>query len=63
MMKPSLKNYFEATPKNIQKLMLGIKAILGAVGTAEFFNGNQTAAFYLMLAGAVINEIGNFFGD
>jgi ABC-type cobalt transport system substrate-binding protein len=63
MTKPSFKNYFEPTPKNIQKLMFGIKAIIGTAGTAEFFSGNPNAAFYLMLAGAIINEIGNFFGE
>jgi hypothetical protein len=62
-MKIGTKHYFEPTPKNIQKWLLGVKTILGTIGTASFFSGSEKAAFFILLGGAVLNELANLFGD
>ena len=62
-MKVGIKHYFAPTPKNIQKWLLAVKTILGTIGTASFFSGNEKAAFFIMLGGAVLNELANLFSD
>jgi hypothetical protein len=62
-MKYGLANYFKPTPKNVQKWLLATKTILATIGTAEFFSGNSKIAFYIMLGGAILNELANLFGD
>ena len=57
----SLKNYFKPTPKNIQKWLLALKSIMATVGGAAYFSENQKAAFWILIAGAAINELANLF--
>jgi hypothetical protein len=47
----------------VQKWLLATKTILATIGTAEFFSGNSKIAFYIMLGGAILNELANLFGD
>jgi hypothetical protein len=55
-------NYLRATPANLQFLALGLKSILVTVAGATFFSGNEKAGFYILLFGAVLDELSKFFG-
>ena len=59
----SIKNYFKPTPKNIQKWLLALKSIMATVGGAAYFSENQKAAFWILVAGAAINELANLFAN
>lgn len=62
-MKVGIKQYFNPTPKNVQKWLLAIKTLLGTAATASFFSSNENAAFWIMFAGAAINELANLIGE
>ena len=55
--------YFKPTPKNVRKWVLALKSLVGTIATADFFNGNPTRAFWIMFAGAVLNELANLIGE
>lgn len=61
--KAKLSNYFKPTPKNIQKWLLAIKAIIGTIAVSEFASGSPHVAFYLMLAGAILEEGSKLFAE
>ena len=63
MKKISIRNYFEPTPKNVQKWLLALKTILGTVGGAAYFSENQKVAFWILVGGAVLNEFANLFSE
>lgn len=59
----SIRNYFEPTPKNVQKWLLALKSIMATVGGAAYFSENQKAAFWVLVGGAILNELANFFAN
>lgn len=61
--KISFKNYFKPTPKNIQKGLLALKSIMATIGGAAYFSENQKAAFWILVGGAVLNELANLFSN
>lgn len=52
-----LGNYFKPTSKNILKVSLALKGFIGTISAATFFDGNKTAAFWFLIAGAFIDFI------
>jgi len=59
----SLKNYFEPTPKNVKKWLLAIKSILATISVSAYVNGNEKIAFWILVGGAVIDELTNLFSN
>ena len=59
----SIKNYFEPTPKNVQKWLLALKSIMATIGGAAYFSENQKLAFWILVSGAVLNEFANLFAN
>ena len=62
-MKFGLKNYFEPTPKNIQKWMLAVKGIIGTVAGASYVGNHEPLAFSLLIGGAVLDQLANLFSE
>lgn len=56
------KNYFRPTPKNIQQLLLSLKAVVGAVAITTFATQSATVGFWILLGGALLDELAKFFG-
>jgi hypothetical protein len=52
-----LGNYFKPTSKTILKLSLALKGFIGTISAATYFDGNKTAAFWFLIAGAFIDFI------
>jgi hypothetical protein len=63
MTKISLKNYFEPTPKNVKKWLLAIKSILATISVSAYVNGNEKIAFWILVGGAVIDELTNLISN
>lgn len=59
----SLKNYFEPTPKNVKKWLLAIKSVLATISVSAYVNGNEKIAFWILVGGAVIDELTNLFSN
>lgn len=59
----SIKNYFEPTPKNVQKWLLALKSIMATIGGAAYFSENQKLAFWVLVGGAVLNEFANLLSN
>ncbi len=57
----SYKNYLKPTPDNIQYLVTALKTILLAVSGTVLANGNPVMAFWIMVGGAVLDELSKFF--
>jgi|688.fasta_scaffold252286_1 hypothetical protein len=62
MKKISIRNYFEPTPKNVQKWLLALKTILATIGGATYFQ-DPKLAFWILVGGAVLNEFANLFSN
>ena len=56
-------SYLSPTPTNVKKWLLAVKGIIGTIAGSAFISGKETLAFWLMLAGAVINELGNLISE
>jgi hypothetical protein len=63
MKKISLRNYFEPTPKNVKKWLLAIKSILATISVSAYVNGSEKVAFWILVGGAVIDELTNLFSN
>jgi hypothetical protein len=63
MKKISIRNYFEPTPKNVQKWLLALKSVMATIGGAAYFSENQKLAFWVLVGGAVLNEFANLFSN
>jgi hypothetical protein len=59
----SLRNYFEPTPKNVKRWLLAIKSILATISVSAYVNGNEKVAFWILVGGAVIDELTNLFSN
>jgi hypothetical protein len=59
----SIKNYFEPTPKNVKKWLLAIKSILAIISVSAYVNANEKIAFWILVGGAVIDELTNLFSN
>jgi hypothetical protein len=57
------QNYFKPTPAGLLRVSLGLKTMIGTLSGAAYFNGNKDAAFWFLVAGAVVDFIINCFGD
>jgi hypothetical protein len=62
-MKIGFKQYFQPTPKNLRKWLLAGKSLIATIATHEFFSGNANNAFWIMVAGAALNELANLIGE
>ena len=56
-----LGNYFKPTPPNIRKFMKLAKAFIGTVAGSAYLSGNQTVAFWVLVAGGGCDFIADFF--
>lgn len=56
-----LKTFFQPTPKNMLRISLALRGLVGTIAGATYFNGNETAAFWFLVAGAVIDFFINCF--
>lgn len=54
-------NYLKPTPSNLQFLSVGLKSILVTIAGSVFFSGNEKMGFYILLAGAILDELSKFF--
>jgi predicted benzoate:H+ symporter BenE len=52
-----LGNYFKPTSKTVLKVSLALKGFIGTISAATFFDGNKTAAFWFLIAGAFMDFI------
>lgn len=59
----SIKNYFKPTPKSIQKLLLGVKSVLGVVSGAVYMENKPSIAFWILILGAALDEIAKLLTD
>ncbi|NDC31803.1 MAG: hypothetical protein EBZ58_12910 [Bacteroidetes bacterium] len=59
----SLKNYFDPTPKNVKRWLLAIKSILATISVSAYVNGNEKVAFWILVGGAVIDELTNLISN
>ena len=59
----SLKNYFEPTPKNVNKWLLAIKSVLATISVSAYVNGNEKIAFWILVGGACIDELTNLLSN
>jgi hypothetical protein len=62
-MKYGWKYYFESTPQNVGKWLLGIEGVLVGVGSSAFLLEQKELAFYILLATGILNKLGNFFAQ
>lgn len=49
-----LSNYFSPTPKNLLKISLALRAMVGTIAGAAYFQDNKNAAFWFLVGGAAI---------
>lgn len=54
-------NYFKPTPDNLQYLATGLKSITLLVGGSAYVMGNEKIGFFILLSGAVLDELSKFF--
>src|SRR4051794_21518520 len=57
------KNYFKPTPPNLLRVSLGLKTLIGTLSSAAYFEGNKDAAFWFLVAGAIVDFLINCVGD
>ena len=55
-------NYFRPTPANLQYLSASIKTITGTAGLSLYVSDNKEIAFWLLVAGGLLDEASKFFG-
>lgn len=58
----SYKNYFRPTPKNIQQLLLSLKAVVATAALTTYAMASEKVGFFILLGGAALGELANFFG-
>lgn len=58
----SYKNYFRPTPKNIQQLLLSLKAVVATAALTTYAMASEKVGFFILLGGALLGELANFFG-
>lgn len=54
-------NYFRPTPSNLQYLSAGLKSLTVVASGSVFATGNERIAFYILMAGAFLDEASKFF--
>lgn len=55
------KNFFQPTPKNMLRISLALRGMVGTIAGAAYFQDNATAAFWFLVAGAVVDFFINCF--
>lgn len=48
------KGYFKPTPDKLLRISLALRLLVGTISGASYFDGNKDAAFWFLVAGAVI---------
>jgi hypothetical protein len=60
----SWNNYFRPTPKNIQRIVSGVrKVFVVATGTSVITNAPDWVTLVILAIGAALEETSNFFGE
>ena len=57
------KSYLEPTPKNVKKWLLAIKSVIGVCAGSAYFADRPDAGFWMLVAGAIVNELGNILSE
>lgn len=57
------RSYLKPTPKNVKRWLLAMKGIIATCAGSAYFAGNDKAAFWMMVAGGVLNELVNILSD
>ena len=57
------KFYFEPTPKNVSRWLLALKSVVIGVGASAYVMQSHKAAFWILLAGGILNEFGLMFSQ
>lgn len=58
-----LGNYLKPTPPNIIKFMKLVKTFIATIAGAAYFSGNQSVAFWLLVAGGGCDFISGLFAS
>ena len=53
----SIKNYFQHTAGSVKKIGLAMRVLVGSLAGSSFIQSNIKAAFYCLLAGAVLDFV------
>lgn len=56
-----LNNFFQPTPKNLLKVSLALRALVGTLAGAAYYQNNGKAAFWFLVAGAIVDFFINCF--
>lgn len=56
-------NYFKPNSVKAQKALLALKAMMGTIGGAAYFQGSPQAAFWLLVSGAAIDFLVQLLSD
>lgn len=56
-------NYFKPNSKKAQRALLALKAMMGTIGGAAYFQGSPQAGFWLLVSGAAIDFLVTLFSD
>lgn len=57
------RNYSKDTPKYIERIAAGMRRIVAVVAGLSVIQHNDTLALWVIIGGAVLDEIKNFFGQ
>jgi hypothetical protein len=57
------KHYYRPLPKPLQQLMVSAKMFIGAIAVSSYVADHETRAFWLLVAGAALDFILNFFAE
>lgn len=57
------KHYYRPLPKPLQQLLSSLKVFIGAISVGSYFSERPTLAFWLLVAGAGVDFILNFFAE
>jgi len=58
-----LKNYFKPTPPKLLRISLGLKTLIATLSSAAYFQGDKDAAFWFLVAGAIVDFLINCISD
>lgn len=53
------KRYFKPTPKKLLRISLAMRTMIGTISGAAYFDGKKDAAFWFLIAGAVVDFLIN----
>lgn len=55
-------NYLKDNPRNIERIAGGLRRIVAVVAGLSIVQGSENLALWVIIGGAVLDEVKNFFG-